>query len=397
MCSIGQCSRDILKKFASLRRPNPPSSLQSHPKAHVLRQWLRLVNTKCILRGAHAEHLFPPGCLAGPYVVQTAERNRNLLDREPSAGYPQRSPLHPRRSREGPCRDVEPPTPNSGGEANFCMLAHPFKPKSWTLGATAPHKGACGHALSDNRQRPGNQCRPHRRTCLGVLLIRLFKTAGHVCRRRCRPGTVIGAGPNIGLRRELLLRGRHQKSLPRGKTCGDNNIVTEMLQACGSADWFWALAFNKRVANAPPQEDAVGIGADLVWDKFTIRLLSKCHAPTEFRFLRPIAILLASAKLWSILHTALLRGKRHVPEPLALAYIREARKASMTFEHGAWRTPPVVASVGLRQGCSASPMLFRWILSDCLGKLAHKWEAEGKGVMLQSKVLTQLAWADDLW
>lgn len=41
-----------------------------------------------------------------------------------------------------------------------------------------------------------------------------------------------------------------------------------------------------------------------------------------------------------VLSTALLRAmrKRHGPDLLASAYIREARRANMTFEHIAWRT-----------------------------------------------------------
>lgn len=94
----------------------------------------------------------------------------------------------------------------------------------------------------------------------------------------------------------------------------------------------------------------------------------------------------------SVRHAALLRSmqKRCVPEELSLTYIREARRA-------AWRTTPVRASVGLRQNYSTSPMLFRWVLSDCLVRLAERWESEGKGMMLQAKVLTCLVWAEDLW
>lgn len=94
-----------------------------------------------------------------------------------------------------------------------------------------------------------------------------------------------------------IRRARH--SLPRGKTCGDDNIVTLMPEACNSADWFCAVAFNQRVANTPAGGDPGRIGAGPIWDAFKIRLLSKCDAPTQLRFLRPIAILLASAKLWS--------------------------------------------------------------------------------------------------
>lgn len=78
-------------------------------------------------------------------------------------------------------------------------------------------------------------------------------------------------------------------ALSRGKTCGDDLVATEMLQACDSADWNWAVAFNRRVGNSPPQEDIARIGADPVRGAFKIRLLSKRPAPKQFRYLRPIA------------------------------------------------------------------------------------------------------------
>lgn len=43
-----------------------------------------------------------------------------------------------------------------------------------------------------------------------------------------------------------------------------------------------------------------------------------------------------------------------------------------------------------------TPRLFRWVLSDFQEELATKREAVGQGRELQSKVLTHLAWADDL-
>lgn len=72
-----------------------------------------------------------------------------------------------------------------------------------------------------------------------------------------------------------------------------------MLQSCACADWWWAVTFNRWMANGPPQEDPAAVVADTVWGSFRIRLLSKSPAPTAFKFLRPIAILIASSKLWS--------------------------------------------------------------------------------------------------
>lgn len=101
----------------------------------------------------------------------------------------------------------------------------------------------------------------------------------------------------------------------------------------------------------------------------------------------------------SVRHAAIYRSmkKRGVPEPLALAYLREARRAHMRFRHATWSTDPIRAGVGLRQGCSPSPMLFRWVLQDCLEPLHEEWTRNGRGVSLDSRTLTHVAWADDTW
>lgn len=101
----------------------------------------------------------------------------------------------------------------------------------------------------------------------------------------------------------------------------------------------------------------------------------------------------------SVRHTAIYRSlrRRKVPESLALAYLRKARRAHMTFRHANWHTPLVKAGVGLRQGCSAAPMLFRWVLQDALEPLFDQWVVQGRGIKLQSRTLTQVAWADDAW
>lgn len=81
------------------------------------------------------------------------------------------------------------------------------------------------------------------------------------------------------------------------KTCGDDKLVAEMIRETEVADWHWVASFNTRVMN-PPDSD-YGVVADPVWDQFGIMLLPKKSAPTMFILLRPTAILLASAKLWS--------------------------------------------------------------------------------------------------
>lgn len=72
--------------------------------------------------------------------------------------------------------------------------------------------------------------------------------------------------------------------------------------------------------------------------------------------------------------------KRGVPRPLALAYLREACRASIG---GAL----IRAGIGLRQGCSATPMLFRWVLQRFMEALHTRWEASGLGIHLFGKGL----------
>lgn len=69
----------------------------------------------------------------------------------------------------------------------------------------------------------------------------------------------------------------------------------------------------------------------------------------------------------------------------------------MRCRHSNWETPPVAAGVGLRQGSSAAPMLFPWVLQDALDSLCDKWTTDGKGVTLHTGVMAHIAWADDTW
>lgn len=54
----------------------------------------------------------------------------------------------------------------------------------------------------------------------------------------------------------------------------------------------------------------------------------------------------------SVRHCAILNSmlRRGVPVAIAMAYIREARRAHMTMHHGAWQTHQIRADVGLRSG-----------------------------------------------
>lgn len=69
----------------------------------------------------------------------------------------------------------------------------------------------------------------------------------------------------------------------------------------------------------------------------------------------------------------------------------------MAFSHEGWTTDLIPLGVGLRQGCSASPMFFRWVLQDTLEPLQQAWVETGYGMKLDENTLTHLARADDTW
>lgn len=76
--------------------------------------------------------------------------------------------------------------------------------------------------------------------------------------------------------------------------------------------------------------------------------------------------------------------------PLALAYLREAHRASpWQVEHGQDSGRRGVASRVLR--------CFDAIPLDCLEVLHKQWEASGLGIHLFSQVLTHLAWPTGTW
>lgn len=89
--------------------------------------------------------------------------------------------------------------------------------------------------------------------------------------------------------------------------------------------------------------------------------------------------------------------RRGVLRPIALAHVREACRARMAMHHVDWETQPIRACVGLRQICSAAPMMFRWVVHDCTNKLQETWRQRGGGLKLQSRVLPHVVLADDTW
>lgn len=84
----------------------------------------------------------------------------------------------------------------------------------------------------------------------------------------------------------------------------------------------------------------------------------------------------------SVWHTSLWdrKPRRKVPRPLARAHLREASRTALVFQHNEWETSAISPKVGLWQGCSASPMSFRWVLQDALADLEARWILDGAGL-----------------
>lgn len=69
----------------------------------------------------------------------------------------------------------------------------------------------------------------------------------------------------------------------------------------------------------------------------------------------------------------------------------------MTFEYADWSTRPLSAGIGLRKGCPAAPMFFRWGLTDCMASLHEGWVCLGHGAHLDTVTVSHAAWAEDTW
>lgn len=99
----------------------------------------------------------------------------------------------------------------------------------------------------------------------------------------------------------------------------------------------------------------------------------------------------------SVRHGAVQRSmlRRGVAPPIVAAYLRNMRGNELVFVHDGWRTRPIHPSIGLRQGCSLSPVVFRWVMEDTIDAAREEWSRLGLGVSFGEHVLTCLAWADD--
>lgn len=77
--------------------------------------------------------------------------------------------------------------------------------------------------------------------------------------------------------------------------------------------------------------------------------------------------------------------------------IAEMRSAELVFSRGVWSTRRIQPTVGLRQGCSLSPMVFKCALEDVMRGLPVSWAERGLGVDLNGDRVVYLCLADDTW
>lgn len=241
--------------------------------------------------------------------------------------------------------------------------------------------------------------------------------------------------------------------LAKGKASGASGVVLAMIEHAG-VGLFSALAplYTERMANTMPRESR------LFGEEVRVTLIPKRPVPSHVHHYRPIACVEVQCKVymrlliqrlqpfdtcrhesiqgfcpgrhghelshclstlserawewrraltvvkldWSgafdgVLHSAIEQTfrRRGVPCALGAAVLRELSRRCLTFSMSGITAGPVQVHKGLVQGCSASPLLFRWLTEDLLHAASLRWRQANAGFSLEDIWVPALCWAGD--
>lgn len=87
--------------------------------------------------------------------------------------------------------------------------------------------------------------------------------------------------------------------------------------------------------------------------------------------------------------------KRGEPAKVAEACIPEIWNSTTVVGHIGWHTAPVSPTSGMRQGCSVSSVVIRWVMEDILEQVSAEWSGHNCGILVCGDWLQYICWADD--
>lgn len=93
---------------------------------------------------------------------------------------------------------------------------------------------------------------------------------------------------------------------------------------------------------------------------------------------------------------AIARSMSRRQAQFVAAFISEIRSSALIVGHIGWHTAPLSPTVGLRLGCSVSPM-FGWDMEDMFSDVREESSRRECGVFVVRERLLNACWADDAW
>lgn len=74
---------------------------------------------------------------------------------------------------------------------------------------------------------------------------------------------------------------------------------------------------------------------------------------------------------------------------------RDMRSTRMVFKDGIWAIDEAALRIGIRQGCSLPPVIFRWTTEETRGEVGPIWRQAGSGSDLDGVWKACTFWAGD--